>query len=339
MIIPLIQALYDPRTPIPHDLLFYEKALQDIEFFALSSQIYYLLNQQDRWGQVPLFFQERLKQKYDETLYLNLFIKNQTNQLLRKFEELGIPVIPLKGVCFAEKYFGHLGARGTTDIDLLLQKHDLENAIACVKQLGYTIEQERTPSHFHWSFSKLLPHSSIPLTVELHWDLLIEKTSNLNISEFWEQAAPLASFRFVKELSDYHTFYMICLHGWSHYMDSPKYFIDIIQMIHVRHEHINYSHLLKGAATHQTLRRMIRTLVNVYHHFPHLTHIKELPIHRKISLYVEYKAIRSRNFKQFFNKIYNKFFNFDSLAHTWAAFINFMYSLGNVRFSHKIKKM
>ncbi|MGO4276912.1 nucleotidyltransferase family protein, partial [Paenibacillus sp. TAF58] len=137
-------------------------------------------------------------------------------------------------------------------------------AIACVKLLGYTVEQERTPSHFHWSFSKLLPYSSIPLTVELHWDLLIEKTSNLKISEFWEQAAPLASFQFVKELSEYHTFYMICLHGWSHYMDSPKYFIDIIQMIHKRHEHINYSLLLKDAASHQTLRRMIRTLVHVY---------------------------------------------------------------------------
>ncbi|MGO4274915.1 nucleotidyltransferase family protein, partial [Paenibacillus sp. TAF58] len=138
MIIPLIQALYDPRAPIPQDLLFYEKALQDIEFFALSSQIYYLFDQQGRWGQVPRFFHERLKQKYDETLCLNLFIKNQTNQLLRKFEEMGISVIPLKGVHFAEKYFGHLGARGTTDIDLLLQKHDLERAIACVKLLGYT---------------------------------------------------------------------------------------------------------------------------------------------------------------------------------------------------------
>src|SRR5665647_1725364 len=181
MIISLIQALYDPRIPFPHDWDYYEKVLEDIEFFAISSQIYYLLKQQDQLAQTPPFFQTRLKQKYDETLHLNIFIKIQTEQIFREFEEKAIPVIPLKGVSFAETYFGHIGARGTSDIDLLIKKADVEKAIESVKALGYTMEQERIPAHFHWSFSKPLPHSPIPLTVELHWDLLIENTSDLNI--------------------------------------------------------------------------------------------------------------------------------------------------------------
>ncbi|NQX66750.1 nucleotidyltransferase family protein [Paenibacillus alba] len=339
MIIPLIQALYDPHTRIPRDLPFYEQAIKEIERGALSSQIYYLLKQCDRWAQVPLFFQERLTEQYHTTLCLNLFIKHQTDQLLRELESLGIPVIPLKGVYFAEKYFGHLGARATTDIDVLLHKGDLKQAIACVKLLGYTIEQEGVSSHFHASFSKQLPHSEIPLTVELHWDLLIEKTSNLTISEFWKQATPMASFQFVKELSEYHTFYMICLHGWSHYMDSPKYFIDIIQMLHRHSDHIHYSHLFQDAAVHQTLRRMIRTLVHVYAHFPHLSDIKELPIQHKNKLYGKYQTTKPRNFELFASKIYHKFFNFDSLTHTWAALIHFTNRLGNLPLSHKIKKM
>ncbi|MGO4274678.1 hypothetical protein AB4Z22_33390, partial [Paenibacillus sp. TAF58] len=77
----------------------------------------------------------------------------------------------------------------------------------------------------------------------------------------------------------------------------------------------------------------------VYSHFPHLTDIKELPLHRKYNVYPEYKAIKSRNFKQFANKIYNKFFNFDSLSHTWAALVNFTYSVANMRLLHKIKKL
>lgn len=63
MIISLIQALYDPQMPIPHEWEYYEKVLEDIEFFAVSSQIYYLLKQQDQLAQTPPFFQTRLKQK------------------------------------------------------------------------------------------------------------------------------------------------------------------------------------------------------------------------------------------------------------------------------------
>jgi hypothetical protein len=195
MIISLIQALYDPRIPLPHDWDYYEKVLEDIEFFAVSSQIYYLLKQQDQLAQTPPFFQAQLKQNYDETLFLNIFIKNQTEQIFREFEEKAIPAIPLKGVSFAEIYFGHIGARGTSDIDLLIKKADIEKAIECVKALGYTKEQERSPSNFHWGFSKPLPHSPIPLTVELHWDVLNEKTSDLHIAEFWNQAMPLQSYR------------------------------------------------------------------------------------------------------------------------------------------------
>jgi hypothetical protein len=29
---------------------------------------------------------------------------------------------PLKGVTFAEKYFGHIGARGSSDIDLFIRR-------------------------------------------------------------------------------------------------------------------------------------------------------------------------------------------------------------------------
>jgi hypothetical protein len=329
LIISLIQALYDPRIPIPDELQFYEEALADIEFFGLSSQVYFLLKQQGKLALTPPFFQARLKQKYDKTLFLNLFINNQTEQILRKFEEMGIPMIPLKGVLFAQKYYGHIGARGTTDIDLLIKTNDVEKAIDCVKSLGYTAEQERIPAHFHWSFSKELPHSSIPLTVELHWDLLKEKTAELKIDEFWNQAAPLESYRYIKELSDYHTFYLICLHGWRHNLNSLKYFIDIIQMIHRLHDHVDYTLLLKDAAAHKTLKRITRTLAIVYHHFPHLQWIKELPFQKRIRLWWDYNAIRDRNdktFKQYVNWVHYEFFDFDQVKPGVAALFSFAFT-------------
>ncbi|MFP3123379.1 nucleotidyltransferase family protein [Ectobacillus funiculus] len=322
MVVTLIQALYDSRTPLPEDVKFYKQALEDIEFFAIYSQIYHLLKQQGRLEQTPPFFQEQLKQKYNESLYLNMFIRNQTEQILKAFEDAGINVIPLKGVTFAEKYFGHIGARGTSDIDLLIKASDLETAVNCVKALGYTVEEEYIPSHFHCSFSKELPGSSIPLTVELHWGLLKENTSNLQIDEFWSQAKPVKSYSYIKELSDYHTFYMICLHGWKHNLNSLKYFIDIMQMIYVLGNKLDYTLLVKDAASHKTLRRIVRTLSIVYNLFPQLEKVKKFPFKKSTNLWWQYEVIRGMNvktFRQYVNFTYFNFLDFDTVKHSLIA--------------------
>ncbi|PHA03098.1 hypothetical protein COE51_01775 [Bacillus pseudomycoides] len=327
MIVHLIQALYDSQIPVPTDKEFYKQAMEDIEFFEIHSQIYYLLKQQGILNQTPLFFQEQLTQKYNETLYLNLFIKNQTEQILNKFEDIEVDVIPLKGVVFAEKYFGHIGARSTSDIDLLIKAHDLNTAIDCIKSLGFTVEEEYIPSHFHCSFSKVLPGSTIPLTVEIHWDLLKENTSHLQIEEFWNQAKSLKRYNHIKELSDYHTFYMICLHGWKHNLNSLKYFIDIIQMIYVLHDKLDYAILFKEAASHKTLKRVLRTLAIVYNLFPQLENVKHLSLNRKDNLWWEYKAIRDRDFKsfkQYINFAYFNFLDFDTIKHCLIAIYNWI---------------
>lgn len=340
MIITMIQALYDSRISMPQEMEFYEKALEDIEFFDISPQIYWLLNQRGQLVQMPSFFQERLKQKYNCALYQNMFIRSQTKIALEKLEEAGIQTIPLKGTFFAEKYFGHLGARCTSDIDLLVHPFELERAVNCVKSLGY-IEQERIPSHFHWSFSKPIPDSSIPLTIELHWDLMKEKTSDLNLDEFWEQATAMGSYRYIKELSDYHTFYMICLHGWRHNLCSLKYFLDIIQMIYFLQDNIDYIRLQKDAAAHKTLRRIVRTLAIVYSYFPHLAESKELPGEWKVRLWWEYSSFRvnKRSFKSYVNWIYYHIFDFDTVRHTLTALFDCSYSVTNRTYSGKIKKM
>ncbi len=42
----------------------------------------------------------------------------------------------------------------------------------------------------------------------------------------WNDSSTIEGYQHVRELSDLHTFYMICLHGWRHNLDSLKYFID-----------------------------------------------------------------------------------------------------------------
>lgn len=311
--IQLVNALYDPQSAMPIDKIFYDNAILDIELDGISSQVYFLLKQQGRLDQTPSFFQARLKETYERGLYQNLFIKNQTDLILKEFEDEKLDVIALKGVYFAEKYFGHIGARTTSDIDLLIRLEDLKKAIDTVKSLGFLMEAEVIPGYFHCSLSKKLPYSKIPLVVELHWSLIKEHTSRFAAEDIWNNSTSVGQFSHIKELSSQHTFYMILLHGWRHNLNSLKYFLDIIQVINKMNDEIDYRILLKLAKSHQTLKRITRTLSIVYQQFPHLDNVKRFP-NKRAAISWEFRS--SKGLKQLIKFIDYKFFSFDMGKHS-----------------------
>lgn len=308
-----LQALYDLKIPLPNNANIFKEILSDKDFIAVSPQVYQLLIQQERLDKTPLFFQKAIKEKFNETFYQNLFIKNQTLQILLKLEEEEVEVIPLKGPLFSEKYFGHLGARSTSDIDLLIKLPDLDKVKEVVKSLGYIVEEEAIPEHFHCSFSKKLPGSPLPLTVELHWDLIKEKTADFNINEFWNQATSFNSYYYIKELSNYHTFYMIALHAWRHNLDSIRHYLDIVQLIEVLHMEIDYKKVISDSRIHQTSKRIIRTLSLVYEKFPHLNKVK--PLSFKISKYYS-RENGHNNRNKYADFIDYQFLSYDSFKHS-----------------------
>jgi hypothetical protein len=306
-----VSAIYESQVPLPQDDDYFQKVLRDIEHEGIQSQIYFLLKQQGILEHTPVFFQSYLKENYEKCLYQNLFIKNQTDIIIRRFEDSGIDVIPLKGVYFAEKYFGHIGSRVTSDIDLLIRFEDLNQAIESVKALGFSVEEEPIPGHFHCSFSKRLPHSPIPLVVELHWGLVKEETSSFDIKVIWSDSKAVDQYSHIRELSHMHCFYIICLHGWRHNLESLKYFIDIIQIIHQYRDELDYKELFKLAETHQTLKRLTRTLSIVYEQFPHLNQVASFPYKRKTL----WRHRNVKGFKRYFDFFDYQFLSYDTVKH------------------------
>lgn len=327
MIIKLLNSLYNKPSTLPTESLSYEQLLEDIEYFSISAQIYHLLKNQNLLDKTPLFFQERLKQSCTNVLYQNIFIKSEWEKIASLFEENEIATITLKGVTFAERYFGNLGARPTSDIDILIRPHNINRAIDLIQSLGFIIEQDPIPSHFHCSFSKSLPNTPIPLTVEIHWNIMREDTARLVIEDFWSEARPLKQYHFIYELSDYHTFYMICLHGWRHNLNSLKYFLDIMQLIYVIGESVDFHKLFQDATSHQTYIRLIRTLSIVYNLFPRLHFIKKFDLARPTPRW-EYRNIRYpriRNLNKYVDFIDYQFFSFDKIKHSLIEMRNFFH--------------
>lgn len=312
----LLEAIYIKENPLPNDDSYYQQLLADRDFNSIAPQIYHLLKEQGRLNEIPDFFSHYLKNHFLQTMQLNLFVKHETTQLLSAFEERCMKVIPLKGVCFAESYFGSLGARKTSDIDLLIEGQDPDAAIKLVKELGFTNEEERIPGHFHCSYSKQLPGSEIPLVVELHWDLLKESTADFNIEEFWLAANPQIESDYIKELADSHVFYMIVLHGWRHNLDSLKYYLDIIHLIYRLKDKLDFNLLIKIAEKHKTRKRVIRTLTAVYQEYPFLDRIKLYPYKSgKQYLTLGDKKEGGNLYKKYVDYIDFQYFSYDKPSH------------------------
>ncbi|MEH7109025.1 nucleotidyltransferase family protein [Bacillus sp. JJ1764] len=322
MCLELVSILYDSNKLLPREASFYQNAIQAIEEDGTSSQFYFLLKQQGRLDQTPAFFQQFLKQQYEQSLFLNLFIKQQTEQLLKCFESQEIAVIPLKGVYFAEKYFGHTGARATSDIDLLIKQSDVNKAIQLINSLGFYVEEEQIPGHFHCSFSKPLPNSTIPLVVELHWSLVKEQTSRFSIEEIWQQATHIGQSNYIHEMSPNHTFYTICLHGWRHNMNSMKYFFDILQVIQHDHQELDLVEIFQLAQSHETFKRMHRTLSIVYLQFPFLEIMMKYPLKKRRTLWA-YRPVKG--FKMYLDFLDYQFLSYDKVKHSVIELGNWLW--------------
>ncbi|MDR0812316.1 MAG: nucleotidyltransferase family protein, partial [Paludibacter sp.] len=78
-----------------------------------------------------------LKQAYLHTFRFNFALYDAFSEAMKKFDENGVKIIPLKGVYLAEKLYSDIGLRQMSDIDLLVQAKDAEKAMKILGEMGY----------------------------------------------------------------------------------------------------------------------------------------------------------------------------------------------------------
>ncbi|WP_373231272.1 nucleotidyltransferase family protein [Cohnella sp.] len=311
MVIAFLQSLYHPETELPRDNDDYHRLLQDIELFMISSQVYHLLYEQGRLEKTPLFFQQKLKADYTRGVHHNFYMMQKEGALLKAFEQRQIDAIPLKGIQFADRYFGHFGARITGDIDIYIPLSKLNEAIECVKDQGYRFQIIKD------HHARLYKHE---LSVELHWTFDKQYWSDLNPAPFWESSETFKKYNFIRQLSTQYTFYFICLHGARHQLESLRYLLDIVQMLYTCSEKIDYDLLFQQAVRDKTSRRIKTVLSIVYQQFPHLHVLKPLNIPLVKSRW-NYDSIRKaklgiKDRQYYVYKFFFKHLIFDSWKHT-----------------------
>jgi hypothetical protein len=160
--------------------------------------LYWALSRSGRIQLLPEPLQASLRAMYFSTRMNNEQIIQELRTLTSLFDRAGIPVVALKGICFALTVYPDIGLRPMADLDLLVPASKLPAAIRIVKSLGYV---DGPPEAFPGLRGLLgdeinLQKTHAPFTqLELHNSLLVNKsfTYAAPVDWFWEQAEPLCS--------------------------------------------------------------------------------------------------------------------------------------------------
>ena len=134
------------------------------------------------------------------------------NQICQALEGAAIPFIPLKGSVL-RRHYPEPWMRTSCDIDILVHKKDLNEAIDClVKTLNY--EETGRATHDVSLFSPQRIH------VELHFDLVEEGRANKAIkvlSQVWDNVNVCGGFNYKYEMSDEYFYFYHIAHMAKHF--------------------------------------------------------------------------------------------------------------------------
>lgn len=161
--------------------------------------------------------------------------------LLNLFETHGIPALPFKGPILAHTIYGDVLLREFTDLDILVQRHNVLRAKKLLVSEGYrplthlngTREEDYVKLHIHYDF--IDPDDKVLL--ELHWALTR-----------WHYACPFAPERVwrrlervslngkrVLNLSPADLFLVLCTHACRHRWCQLQWICDIAELIRVNY--------------------------------------------------------------------------------------------------------
>jgi hypothetical protein len=160
--------------------------------------LYRALSRPGKGWSVPAPARDFLRLIYAATRIQNQAIFAELEGLLPLFQRAGIPVVLLKGACFAQTVYPDIGLRPMGDVDLLVPGPKLAEAARIAKSRGFVdTVPEAAPG-----LRDLLNHEIClrkpgpqPVTLELHHSLVADKTFSyaVPVEWFWSQTEPLGA--------------------------------------------------------------------------------------------------------------------------------------------------
>lgn len=156
---------------------------------GVAPLLHYTLTSEDTLRFIPEHVQRALQHKYYSSTAQQALL---FTELERIADVLPAPVILLKGAALASTLYPQPATRPLGDLDLLIPRSALDDAVAAVKSLGYNEFAPEIGAGMHEIASHhvhLRGGSDENLVVELHWTLASSDDTYYapDLTWFWEQ--------------------------------------------------------------------------------------------------------------------------------------------------------
>jgi len=173
----------------------WEELISTAQAEGLAPLMYWLLSKSGRFSSIPELTRNTLRTSYYASWMNNQAIFKELEILTQTFEKAEIPLVVLKGACFALTVYPDIGLRPMGDLDVLVPASKLSRAVSIAKSIGYENEiSVANPGHidFYRHEVCLQKTSSPTIALELHKGLVSESYRYaIPVDWFWDQTEPM----------------------------------------------------------------------------------------------------------------------------------------------------
>jgi hypothetical protein len=147
----------------------------------------------------------------------NILLFHELEIILRAFQAAGITVVPLKGAWLAESVYASIAQRTMEDVDLWVQRDELDAARRVMESLGYSSRsKEDRPRELQ---DEIMGETQLfkadATMVELHWNVFpgewLRHTTRVDEQAVWERTLPYKG-EGVRQLSPEDAILHLCVH-------------------------------------------------------------------------------------------------------------------------------
>jgi hypothetical protein len=214
---------------------------------------------------VPVATLASLRQAYERNIHKSLFLTRELIRILDCVGELGIEVIPYKGVVLSELYYGDIALRQSGDMDLFVRKQDVIRIKTAVRDLGYTprlfiradAEQDYIASGYECTFDNPAGKNLL----ELQWALQPRFYAvDFDMNELFERSRNVSiAGRVMKTPSPEDLLLILSVHAAKHVWGRLIWLCDIAQIL--KREDLNWNWIQSQARELGILRILHITLL------------------------------------------------------------------------------
>ncbi|MDR7427870.1 MAG: nucleotidyltransferase family protein [Armatimonadota bacterium] len=197
-----------------------------------------------RWHarDVPEDVLEWLRVQYFQLLARHRWLRQELIQITEALASRGLSVLLFKGPALDE-VTGSAPGRPFSDLDIMVQREDLQAATGILERLGYSPAGGNHPFHLRL----VRRDGTFPVMVEVHFDLFdLQRSYFPDLRAIWQRSASSDVFHscLVPELTDHLLLVAMQLpqHHWS-----PRLVVDIGRMVFHRPDQIDWDALAARA--------------------------------------------------------------------------------------------